>query len=166
MVFCYINRTVCTFNQSSDIFFTKVRALVRPLWHKGMDIFTFTYHKNHKDIGTFAKTRPFFKEWAHRVVIKVCEIYFLSKYDLIYILCKPLALPIRLCKKICKIFNDLGYNQEKQQIRNSSSYLYVAKISAQFCKFSKLTLQILLPHVMSFQTKYNLSKSIGRKWVK
>ena len=68
----------------------------------------------------------------------------------------PLTLPIRMSKNVCKIFNDLGNNQEKPKIRVTALKLYVAKSSAKCCQFSKQTLQILLSHVISFQTKYNL----------
>ena len=36
-----------------------------------------------------------------------------SKNDKLYIFEKPLTMPFQICKKFCKILNNLNFNQEK-----------------------------------------------------
>ena len=40
----------------------------------------------------------------------------LSKNEKLYIFEKPLTMPFQICKKFCKILNNLIFNQEKQQM--------------------------------------------------
>ena len=70
---------------------------------------------------------------------------FISKYNLIYILWKPLTLPILMCKIICNIFKDFGNNQERRVSAFSCMLQKVVHNFANFlnrlCKFYFLMLR-------------------------
>ena len=56
------------------------------------------------------------------------------KNEKLYIFEKPLTMPFQICKKFCKILNNLIFNQEKLKMCKFSLTGYLQKKCNFFCK--------------------------------
>ena len=64
----------------------------------------------------------------------VCKKKICQKNEKLYIFEKPLTMPFQICKKFCKILNNLIFNQEKLKMCTFPLTGYLQKI----CNFAKL----------------------------
>ena len=70
----------------------------------------------------------------------------LSKNEKLYIFEKPLTMPFQICKKFCKILNNLIFNQEKLKMCKFPLTGYLQKI----CNVFSQNLCNPFPYVIGF----------------
>jgi len=73
---------------------------------------------------------------------KICP-----KNEKLYIFEKPFTMPFQICKKFCKILNNLIFNQEKLKMRKFPLTGYLQKI----CNFFRKTFAICFLMSKAFQ---------------